>query len=445
MLCPTIAVAVDYRPSEPDFGSIPGYTSGVTHHLKDNGVFWSILSDRWHANKRDTEGDIVQLADGSLLAAWSDFYTSGWDDGSPARISSRRSTDGGRTWSDMTTLQEAVGTNVMSPSLLRTTSGDVLLTYLAKNGPDGTAVHYVRRSTDGGYSFGSPILANVGGNQRVANNDRFLQLRDPQGIHGDAGRITLACRDYPARAGVMVYSDNDGITWRAGANVPVRSDWGSQNFNEPGIVELDDGKLWMYGRTQMGYYGQSWSSDRGMTWSTPEPMELISPVPTSPLTAEAVPSTPYTETMGWAGNILTTFSNHDFAKYPREFEYTEAGRTPLDSAISQDGGQTWTHVRTIEEDPEMQYGYTSMTFVEDDDVGIRVLLTTHVQPIPGYELRPHDLKFVSIPLAWFYADVADPQRGIDFADVIHTPEPSSIMLLTIAMAASMTYLWRTRS
>ena len=391
-----------------------GYLTDITHELKDNGIFWNIVSDRWHADKRDTEGDVVVLEDGSLMVAWSDFYTAGWDDGSPSRISMRRSTDGGRTWSPISTLQENdIGTNAMSVSLLRASNDTVLLTFLAKNGPEGTAVHYVRRSTDGGYTFGEPILANVGHSQRIANNDRFLELRDPQGIHGDAGRITLTCRDYPGRIGVMVYSDDDGQTWQAGGSVPVRPDWGSQNFNEPGIVELDDGKLWMYGRTLMGFYGQSWSNDRGMTWSTPEPMELLSPF-TCPLTGERIPNTPYTEAMGWAGDILLTFANWDFVNYPREFNYT--ARNPLDAAISQDGGLTWTHVRTIEEDPQMQYGYSSITFQEDAEVGMRVLLTTHVQPIPGYAHRPHDLKFTSIPLAWFYEDVDDPRRGIDFAD-----------------------------
>lgn len=47
---------------------------------------------------------------------------------------------------------------------------------------------------------------------------------------------------------------------------------------------------------------------------------------------------------------------------------------------------------------------------------MRVLLTTHVQPIPTAPHRPHDLKFMSIPLSWFYERVADPERGIDFAD-----------------------------
>jgi len=360
------------RPSEPDFDYVAGYKTGVTHFLK-NGIFWSILSDRFHPDKRDTEGDIVVCGDGSLLLAWSDFYTTGWHDGSPCRISMRRSYDGGRTWTPIGVLQEQIGSNVMSVSLFRASTGTILFTFLCKNGPDGT-VHYVRRSTDDGKTFGDLIIANAGGSRRVANNDRFLEVRDPQGKYGDAGRIILSCRDYPGRKGIMVYSDDDGLTWQAGQNVPVRPDWGGQNFNEPGIVELNDGTFWMYGRTTMGFHAQSWSNDRGMTWATPEPMALLGPC--SPQTGEMIPETPYTKQMGWAGDILFTFPNHDFENYPRKYNYT--ARTPLDAAISSDGAQTWKNVRTIEADPRMQYGYTSITFMEDDEVGMRVLITTHV-------------------------------------------------------------------
>jgi len=411
-----VSRAVD-RPSLPDFQYAKGYRSGITHDLKDNGIFWSVVSNRTHPDKRDTEGDIVVLADGSLLLAWSDFYTEGWHDGSPCRISLRRSKDGGRSWTPIDVLQEQVGSNVMSVSLYRCSSGTVLFTFFCKNGPDGS-VHYVRRSTDDGKTFGKPIIANVGHSRRVANNDRFLELIDPQNDHGDRGRIILACRDYPGRKGVMVYSDDDGVTWQAGANVPVRSDWGGQNFNEPGIVELSDGRFWMYGRTTMGFHAQAWSKDRGMTWSRPEPMSLLGPC--SPQTGETVPESAYTKKMGWAGDILFTFPNHDFEKYPRKYEYT--ARNPLDAAISRDGCASWEHVRTIEADPTVQYGYTSVTFLDDDEVGMRVLLTTHVQPTPGHEHRPHDLKFISVPLKWFYEKVDNPQQGIDFANELRHTE-----------------------
>ncbi|MBN2310630.1 MAG: exo-alpha-sialidase, partial [Candidatus Hydrogenedentes bacterium] len=391
------------RPALPDFADGPGYRSGVTHVLRGNGILWSILSERTHPDKRDTEGDIVVLEDGSLLVAWSDFYTEKWGDDSACRISARRSADGGRTWGPIEVLQEQLGSNVMSVSLLRTSRGTVLFSFYCKGGPEGS-LHYVRRSTDGGKTFGEPVAANAGHPHRIANNDRLFEVRDPDGRYGDRGRIVLACRDYPGRLGVMVYSDDDGLTWQAGEHVPARADWGSQNFNEPGIVELDDGRFWMYGRTTMGFHAQSWSDDRGLSWAPPEPTGLIGPC--SPQTAERIPDTAYTRRMGWAGDILFTFPNHDFERYPRAYTYT--ARTPLDAAISSDGAKTWGHVRTIEEDPTQQYGYSSITFLDDEEAGMRVLLTTHAQPIPGSAHRPHDLKVLSIPLRWFYEDTKAP-------------------------------------
>ena len=47
---------------------------------------------------------------------------------------------------------------------------------------------------------------------------------------------------------------------------------------------------------------------------------------------------------------------------------------------------------------------------------MRVLLTTHVQPIPGLRPSASRSEFLSIPLSWFYAKPGHPQQGIDFAD-----------------------------
>ncbi|MCP5120557.1 MAG: exo-alpha-sialidase, partial [bacterium] len=86
----------------------------------------TVIAPSVPANKRNSEGDIVVLKDGTLLAAWSDFY-GGSNDFSAARISAAKSSDGGRTWSPRFTLQENVGKkNVMSVSFLRTRSGEIL-------------------------------------------------------------------------------------------------------------------------------------------------------------------------------------------------------------------------------------------------------------------------------------------------------------------------------
>lgn len=59
--------------------------------------FWTIAAPAGVGNPRNSEGDIVELADGTLLFTYSAFY--GPYDGSAADIEARTSTDGGHTWS----------------------------------------------------------------------------------------------------------------------------------------------------------------------------------------------------------------------------------------------------------------------------------------------------------------------------------------------------------
>ena len=52
------------------------------------------------------------------------------------------------------------------------------------------------------------------------------------------------------------------------------------------------------------------------------------------------------------------------------FDPTGAGkRTPFNTAVSKDDGQTWEHKRTLDDDPHGWYCYTAIEFVDD-----RVLL-----------------------------------------------------------------------
>ena len=89
-------------------------------------IYESFIAAATNDNLRNTEADILVLRDGTLLAAWADFYGGSTDD-APARISAAKSTDGGRTWAARFTLQENIGrANVMSVSWQRLRNGDVL-------------------------------------------------------------------------------------------------------------------------------------------------------------------------------------------------------------------------------------------------------------------------------------------------------------------------------
>jgi hypothetical protein len=150
-------------------------------------------------------------------------------------------------------------------------------------------------------------------------------------------------------------SDDDGGTWReaktCGAIPEPRSQIGLQ---EPGVVELDNGVLWSWSRTDMGRQYEMFSYDGGETWTVPAASPFTSPI--SPLSMKRIPQT---------GHLLAVWN--PIPDYPgRKLEKHSWGRTPLTGAISKDEGATWgSHFAVEREDDRGGYCYTAIHFVED--------------------------------------------------------------------------------
>ena len=323
-------------------------------------------------NPRHTEGDIVVLKDGRLLLAWSDFH-GGSEDHSEGWISARTSSDGGRTWGERYTLQENIGEqNVMSTSFVRSNvSGDILFFFGVKN--SRSDLHFrLRRSSDEGATWSEPAPVGDDPGYYVMNNDRVLQLAD--------GRLLapMAFIDEVFKAGsvfrtVVYYSDDDGKSWARSASELGAPQRGAM---EPGLVELNDGRILQIIRTQVGKIYHSYSSDRGETWSPAEPWIIASPE--APATIVRLQD-----------GRLALFHNPNFV------EGGDHGgpRTPLAASVSSDEGASWSEPRVLEDDPTRSFSYISATPHED-----RLLLTYWV----GQDRR-YGLRFRSLPLEWFRA------------------------------------------
>ena len=115
-------------------------------------------------NPRNTEGSVIELRDGSLLLAVTEFIDNA-SDFAQARIVGRVSKDGGRTWGAKRVLQKnAGGLNVMSVTLRRLSNPvrdntPIGFFYLMKNSFDDLRV-YLRISHDEAKTFGEPILVS---------------------------------------------------------------------------------------------------------------------------------------------------------------------------------------------------------------------------------------------------------------------------------------------
>lgn len=300
---------------------------------------------------RNSEGDLIELSDGRLCLIYSRFR-GGTSDHAAADLAMRTSGDGGHTWSDdKIVVEQQGGKNVMSVSLLRLADGRIALFYLRKTALDDCRP-VMRVSSDECQSFGPPtecITDEVG--YYVLNNDRAVQLK--------GGRIVLpvALHNKPGQekpdwqGSLMCYlSDDAGKSWRRSKSTLVGHAGGQRvTVQEPGVVELADGRLMMFCRTDAGSQFVSYSDDGGDTWSELVPSKLASPV--SPATIERIP---------WTGELVCVWNDHS-GVHP----FTPGKRTPHCVAVSRDEGKTWSRSRVIEPDPDGWYCYTAMAFVKD--------------------------------------------------------------------------------
>ena len=338
---------------------------------------------------RGATGSMVELKNGSVLFAHAN--PEHWTNNKQSGIVARISRDRGRSWGEPFLLQKNVARlATLQPSLLRLKSGEILFGYDVMNRYEGPDIrlydgkYYVRRSQDEGKTWSDPVCATPHPSYHTVNPDQVIQL--------SSGRIIVpAERTHSIGGGeaghmaAMCYWSDDGFTW-----VPCKNpvDVGTTT-EEPSIAELNDGRLIMVFRNRSGYVGRAYSSDQGDTWTDVGYLDLPSPL--APQTIKRIPKT---------GDLLLFWLNNPAApglakretqpivqigeiKRPRG-----AVRAPLSAAISRDGGKTWGHVHDLTSDPDGDYGYTGVYFLDDFAlVNYHSLLGIHV---------------ARLPLAWFY-------------------------------------------
>jgi len=308
-------------------------------------------------NPRNSEGAFATLRDGSLLFVYSRYYGGGGDDDG-AVLGVCTSHDGGSTWQvhEQPIVENEGRMNVMSVSFLRLPSGELLLFYIIKNSRHDCREH-VRRSADDGKTWSDPTLCVPVPGYFVTNNDRVVQLRSGRILVPASLHETVKDGHRPGRLSVMI-SDDDAHTWRAVGPVEPPPDCAS-GLQEPGLVELADGRLWMHCRTDTGRHWQCFSNDQGETWSSAEPSEFQAPC--SPLCIKRIPG---------SNDLLAVWNDHS-GRFPipdvtsEELHKKSWGRTPLATAISSDDGKTWQHHRAVESDFDHGYCYTAIHFVDD--------------------------------------------------------------------------------
>jgi sialidase-1 len=243
---------------------------------------------------------IAVTAKGTVLA-WCEARKKGsdWD---AIDILLRRSTDGGKTWSEPKKIADVPGPKTKNPAALAlkfVNTEDV--TYnnpVAIADRDGTVhflfcLEYMRcfymRSDDDGVSWSAPVeITGAFEDFHKAYAWKVLATGPDHGIQLKNGRLVVPVWLSTGTGGnahrpsvtATIYSDDHGKTWHAGEiAVPNTEDW--INPNETVAIELADGSVMLNVRSESKAHRRlvTTSKDGATNWSTPKFDEaLLEPI-----------------------------------------------------------------------------------------------------------------------------------------------------------------------
>lgn len=310
-------------------------------------------------NTRNGEGSFIRLKNGNILFGYTEFIDDNREDEAHAVISAFTSDNEGEDWSNKRVLFQKTpnAVNIMSLSFLPMENGDIGAFYIEKN-MDGTDNILFRRSPDDGLSWSEPESCTdcLESDYYILNNDRVIRLLN--------GRILLPLAlhtrhntDLELSPGVVLFvcSDDDGKTWKqVGDKLSCPFPNNPLGFQEPGLFQMDDGTLWLYIRTGLGFQFQAFSTDNGESWSDPEPNTFFSS-PSSPMLVKSFKDLTLA--------VFNPVPEHVLREDDEEFW----GRTPYTLAVSHDNGKVFTRENLFFIEDDLNNGYCYPAIITGDD------------------------------------------------------------------------------
>lgn len=322
-------------------------------------------------NPRNSEGSFIRLDDGRIAYAYSRYIGNTWYDHGECEIACIYSYDNGETFDTerietLVRAEEHGQKNVMSVTLRRMNNGDIGLFYLLKIHSGGLRTHYYLRRYKGDFSHPCGEVKTAPTNfpgYYVINNDRVEKTSDGKWIVPAAYHPTALCTEESTdtdwcdpRSTVFCFvSEDDGVTWRStDAKVSLNDPYSKTGLQEPGIVELPGGALYLYSRTDRMYQYESLSLDGGEHFTAPAPSKFSSP--RSPM---LIKRNPYNSKYYAIWNPVPEYPGR-----PTVDGCFLAGRSPLVIADSDDG-LNFSQFAVVEDDPTRGFCYPAMEFIDE--------------------------------------------------------------------------------
>lgn len=311
--------------------------------------------------------------DGTLLAIYDVRYDSSFDLQADIDIGVSRSTDGGRSWEKMRIVMDMgewaglpeAQNGVGDPAILvDRNTGDIFIVALWTAGigndrawlnvgqgmtPYETGQLMMVSSSDDGRTWSEP--RNI--TPMVKQPDWYITLQGPgNGITMEDGTLVFAFQHVDAQRvpwSGIIYSKDHGKTWETHPVCPVRETTESQ------VVEIEPGTLMLNMRNNLRTGRMVYTTDdMGGTWKVHESSgKLEEPVCMASLIMVKAED-------NVLGQDILLFSN----------PATTKGRFNMTIKASLDYGRTWLENDSILLDEEHGWGYSCLSMIDRETVGI---------------------------------------------------------------------------
>lgn len=311
-------------------------------------------------NPRNSEGDFILCKDGRILYVYTRYIGESSADNGFSGLAFLYSEDGGNSFGESEIrflADENTEMNIMSVSLLRMGNGDIGLFYLVRKKWEDCRM-VLRRSSDEGMTWSEPVYCMQREACYVVNNDRVLMLSNgriliPAAYHYVEAEENDVKHFGPGQV-CFYYSDDDGQTFQKAQSIlNINVPYSNAGIQEPGAIELENGILWGWARSDLGRQFEFFSRDYGNTWSEPGLSGFTSPL--SPLSMKFLPE---------IGKLMAVWNPIPLYQ-TMEFTDGTMGRTRLVYALGEKNGMQWSKPVILEDSKTAGYCYTSIFPVKD--------------------------------------------------------------------------------